>query len=229
MSEDQTKSRVEGEQVLEEKLSQALAELEQYKRKLDATTSVLEEAEELVEFTWDQVESAEDLARAHAEAKARAVELEREKDRLEKQALKMKKELNETTSRAYIAEQALSLREEQGREDFERALELSIRKAKRYDRGLAVLVFPLLDEEGEIENIIDTLRDSDFFSQLDDSSFGVIIEEDLPHHDIGESIERLSERIDRLYGSSLYGVDAVSPTELLDIAKEAMEAEILGP
>lgn len=229
---------------LEVKLSEALEDVERYKSKLEVTNSLLEEAEELLEFTWEQVESAEEQVRERADAKQRAEELEREKARLEEQARELKQELSKTTDsirqmqdvadvaeeRAYQAEQELYLSEHGekverpcGRRAFFQVLELAVRKAQRYDRGLAILVFPRLDEEGEMERVLHLLRDSDLLGLLDESTFGVILEEDLPYHDIGEAIERLSERLARPYGSSFFGTDATQPAELVNMAQEALE------
>ena len=71
------------------------------------------------------------------------------------------------------------------------------------------------------------LRDSDMFAQLDDSTYGIIIEEDLPYHDIGECIERLSARISRPCATSIFGADAEKPDQLIEIAKTAL-GEILS-
>lgn len=245
---DDIKSEIassEAGSVLEDELSKALEDVDRYKRKLDATNSLLEEAEELLEFSWEQVESAEEQVRDRAEAKVRAKELEREKARLEEQALEMRRELSTTADsirqmqevadvaeeRAYLAEHELHLREQgkelerpSDRQAFFQALELAVRKAQRYERGLAILVFPRLEEEGEMERVLQLLRDSDLLALLDESTFGVILEEDLPYHDIGECIERLTERLDRPCGSSFFGTDATLPVELVNIAREALDA-----
>jgi hypothetical protein len=225
----------EPDRELESQLSKALESVDLYKNELTVTSSLLEEAEELLGFTWEQVELAEETARQNADAANRAVQLEQDK-------AKLKEDLQHSTSsirqiqevadaaeeRAYLAEQELYNREqEEGSKErrlFEKALDLAVRKAKRYERGLAVLVFPRIDEKVEEEKLAQVLRDSDMFGQLDDSTYGVIIEEDLPYHDIGECIERLSARIGRPCASSIFGADAEQPDQLIEIAKTALDA-----
>lgn len=189
---------------LEEQLSQALEDVDLYKNKLAATDSLLEEAEELLDFTWEQVETAEEVARQNADAASRAGQLEEDKARLQREFQDFKASTE--------------------RQLFEKALDLAVRKAKRYERGLAVLVFPRLEAEGEEERVAQVLRDSDMFGRLDDSTYGVIIEEDLPHHDIGECIERLEGRIGRHSASSILGVDSDEPQRLIAIAVDALSA-----
>lgn len=181
----------------------------------------------------------------------RAEELEREKISLQKRTVEMRNELAKATGsirqmqevadvaeeRAYLAEQALYLRELKerpsdslerpcGLQIFSQALQLAVRKAQRYDRGLAIVVFPRLEEEGEMKRVLHLLRDSDLLALLDETTFGVIIEEDLPYHDIGECIERLSERLERPCGSSIFGADSTLPMELVNIARAALDASM---
>ena len=230
-----SKSEEPDRRELETQLSKALENVDNYKNELTVTSSLLEEAEELLGFTWEQVELAEETARQNVDAAKRA-------DQLEEDKAKLKEELQDSTSsirqlqevadaaeeRAYLAEQELYQREQEkggrDRQIFEKALELAVRKAKRYERGLAVLVFPRIDDKGEEKRLAQVLRDSDMFGQLDDSTYGIIIEEDLPYHDIGECIERLSQRIGRPFASSIFGADAEEPDQLIEIAKSALDA-----
>ena len=183
---------------LKDQLSKALSDVENYKSELAATSSLLEEVEELVAFTWEQVESAEETALKTAEVADAAEE------------------------RAYHAELELhSLERKRDRQLFDQALELAVRKARRYERGLAILVFPRVDKEGEEERLLKVLRDSDLFGRIDESTYGVILEEDLPYHDIGECIERLSNRIP--CASGIFGVDGSCAEELLEAAQQALE------
>jgi len=185
---------------IEEQLSNALTEVENYKRELAATNSLLEEVEELVAFTWEQVESAEETALRTAGVADAAEE------------------------RAYHAELELhTLEQKRDRQLFDQALELAVRKARRYERGLAILVFPRVEKEGEEERLLKVLRDSDLFGRIDESTYGVILEEDLPYHDIGECIERLSNRIGLPCASGIFGVDGNVAEELLAAAQEALE------
>lgn len=184
---------------LQEQLSNALADVESYKNELAATNSLLEEVEDLVAFTWEQVESAEENVLKTAEVADAAEE------------------------RAYQAELELhSLERKRDRHLFDQALELAVRKARRYERGLAILVFPRVDKAGEEERLLKVLRDSDLFGRIDESTYGVILEEDLPYHDIGECIERLSNRIGLPCASSIFGVDGSAAEELLEAAREAL-------
>lgn len=184
---------------LKDQLSKALSDVESYKSELAATSSLLEEVEELVAFTWEQVESAEETALRTAEVADAAEE------------------------RAYQAELELhSLEQKRDRQLFDQALELAVRKARRYERGLAILVFPRVDKEGEEERLLKVLRDSDLFGRIDESTYGVILEEDLPYHDIGECIERLSNRIGLPCAAGIFGVDGTAAEELLESAREAL-------
>ena len=229
-------------QNLEEQLSKALKDLDDYKSKLAATSSLLEEAEELLEFTWEQVESAEEMALDSVNAKTKAHQLEKQMKELEDQKKQLEIQVLDSNSsirqmqevvdlaeeRAYLAEQEVH-RLEQDKSSgvglaFEQALDLATRKARRYDRGLALLVFRRVDEVDELERINHMLRDSDFFGLINESTFGVILEEDLPYHDIGECIERLSQRIALPYASSIFGADGMTPDEILESAIEALNA-----
>ena len=184
---------------LKDQLSNALADVENYKSELAATNSLLEEVEELVAFTWEQVESAEE------------------------NVLKTTEVADAAEERAYQAELELhTLESKRDRHLFDQALELAVRKARRYERGLAILVFPRVDKEGEEERLLKVLRDSDLFGRIDESTYGVILEEDLPYHDIGECIERLSNRIELPCASGIFGVDGSAPDELLEAALEAL-------
>lgn len=185
---------------LTEQMSRALADVETFKNELAMTNSLLEEAEELVAFTWEQVESAEETA------------------------LKATEIADAAEERAHRAEMQLhNLERNKDRQMFDQALELAVRKAKRYERGLAILVFPRIDEEGEEERLLKVLRDSDLFGRIDESTYGVILEEDLPYHDIGECIERLAGRIGLPSASSIFGVDATAGDELIELAQKALE------
>jgi cysteinyl-tRNA synthetase len=235
-----SKSEEPDRRELKAQLSQALENVDSYKNELAVTNSLLEEAEELVGFTWEQVESAEETARQNADAAKRADQLEQDKAKLKEglqdstASIRQIQEVADAAEeRAYLAEEELYRREqEEGskeRELFEKALDLAVCKAKRYERGLAVLVFQRIDEQGEEERIAQVLRDSDMFGQLDDSTYGVIIEEDLPHHDIGECIERLSARIGRPSATSILGADSDKPDQLIEIAMNALDHTMGGP
>ena len=75
-----------------------------------------------------------------------------------------------------------------------------------------------------MERLAHVLRDSDFFGLVNKSTYGVVLEEDLPYHDIGECIERLSERIGLPYASSIFGADGDNPDEMLEVAIQALDA-----